>query len=135
MLDCLFENGNVYDMFAVKTCDESGRMVGHLPRELSRITKFIIDRGAKVTAQLLGTHYRRSPLIKGGLEIPCKISIAMPGTCVNLLLLERYKKLCEQLYLEPKEEQILGSLGLIIIKNKETQVTSRDDNTLINLIP
>ena len=68
VLDRLFENGNVYDMFAVKTCDESGRMVGHLPRELSRITKFIIDRGAKSTAQLLGTHYRRSPLIKGGLE-------------------------------------------------------------------
>ena len=63
MLNCLFENGNVYDKFAVKTCDESGRMVGHLPRELSRITKFIIDCGAKVTAQLLGTHYRRSPLI------------------------------------------------------------------------
>ena len=38
--------------------------------ELSRITKFLIDRGLKVEAQLSSTNYRRSPLIQGGLEIP-----------------------------------------------------------------
>ena len=109
VLTCQFENGNSYDMFAIKTCDHGGIMVGHLPREVSRITKFIIDRGAIVTVLLTGTHYRRLPLVKGGLEIPCKVSVWMRGTCANLLLLERYKQLSEELYLEPKEEKSLSS--------------------------
>ena len=45
--------------------------VGHLPMEISRTTKFLIDRGATVTAELTSDHYRRSPLIQGGIEIPC----------------------------------------------------------------
>lgn len=109
ILSCVFECGNHYDMFAVKTCDENGRTVGHLPREISRITKFIIDRAATVTACIIGTHYRRSPLVQGGLEIPCKISVRILGTCSNLLVLERYKELCNELYVEPKNEEILGS--------------------------
>ena len=54
---------NLSDMFPIKTCRlEGGQIVGHLPIEISRPTKFLLDRGAKVTAQLTGTHYRRSPL-------------------------------------------------------------------------
>ena len=109
VLVCQFGNGNSYDMFAIKTCDQRGIMVGHLPRKVSRITKFIIDRCATVSVMLIRIHYRRSPLIKGGLEIPCKVSVSMCGTCLNLLLLERYKQLSEELYIEPKEETVLGS--------------------------
>ena len=58
---------------------------------------------------LTGTHYRRSPLVKGRLEIQCKVSVSMRGTCLNLLLLERYKQLSEELYIAPKEEIALGS--------------------------
>ena len=60
-------------------------MVVHLPSELARITKIIIDRGAKVTAELVEKHCHRSPLIKGGLEIPCKVSVSLLGTCVKFL--------------------------------------------------
>ena len=63
-------------------------MVGHLPHEVSRITKFIIDCGA--TVSFMRTVTRRSPLVKSGLEIPYKVSVSMRGTCLNLLLLERY---------------------------------------------
>ena len=61
---CELEKGNIYNMVAIKTGDEHGRIVGHLPREISRITKFIMDREAKVQAQLLRTHYRRLPFGK-----------------------------------------------------------------------
>ena len=107
VLVCQFENGNSNDMFAIKTCDQGGTMVRHLPREVSSITKVIIDGGATVSVMLTGTHYRRSPLVKGGLEIPCKVSVSMRGTCLNLLLLERYKQLSEDLYIEPKEETVI----------------------------
>ena len=59
VLVCQFENGSSYDMFAIKTCDQRKTMIGHLPREVSHIAKFIIDRGATVSVMLTGTHYRR----------------------------------------------------------------------------
>ena len=35
VLVCQFENGNNYDMFVIKTCDQRGTLVDHLPRKLS----------------------------------------------------------------------------------------------------
>ena len=108
-LKCANDKNNPFDDFAIKTMDNSGQTVGHLPMELSQITKFLIDRGAKVEAQLSSTNYRRSPLIQGGLEISCDIIVTMPGTIDNQLILEKYKKrVCEK-YAEPKEEVIIGS--------------------------
>ena len=43
------------------------------------------------------------------MEIACKVTASIPGTCINILLLERYKKLVEETYTEPKNEEILGS--------------------------
>ena len=77
--------------------------------EISRVTKFLVDRGANVSAKLTSTHYRRSPLVQGGIEIPCVVTVSMPGTVINQLLMERYKQLVETLYTEPKEEEILGT--------------------------
>ena len=52
----------MYDLFAIKTCleDEHGeeQIVGHLSLELSRFTKYLLDRGAIVIAILSTTHYR-----------------------------------------------------------------------------
>ena len=77
-------------MFAIKTCRlEGGQIVDHLPREISRPTKFLLDREAKVTAQLTGTHYRRSPLVNGGLEIPCLVTVAIPGRIKGHRLIRR----------------------------------------------
>ena len=57
-LECLFERHYLFDMFAIKKCRlEGGQIVGHLSREISVPTKFILDIGAKVTAHLTGTHY------------------------------------------------------------------------------
>ena len=39
LLRCHSENGKCYDKFTIKTCDKNGRIVGPLPREVSRITK------------------------------------------------------------------------------------------------
>ena len=66
-LQCLFEKDNLYDHFAIKTVSSDGKTVGHLPREISRVTKFFLDRGARVNAKLTSRHYRRSPLVQGGM--------------------------------------------------------------------
>ena len=92
-------------MFAIKTCKSNGQIVGHLPREILRVTKFLLDRGAVVQATLSTTHYRRSPLVQGGLEIAWKL----PGAIENHLLMDRYFELVRSLYTQPKNEVILGS--------------------------
>ena len=67
--------------------------VGHLPMEILRVTKFCIDRGGSINAELTSDHYRRSPLIQGGIEIPCKVTAKIPGTVINLLIMEKYIQL------------------------------------------
>lgn len=109
LLKCSHELNNAFDVFAIKTEENSGKIVGHLPREISRITKFILDRGAKVTAVLTTTNYRRSPLVQGGLEIACEVTISMPATIKNQLILDQYKLLLNDFYAEPQNEEILGS--------------------------
>ena len=97
-------------MFAIKTCRlEGGQIVGHLPREISRPPKFLLDRGAKVAPQLIGTHYRRSPPFQGGIEIPCLVTVTIPGSIKGHMLIQRYQQMVEELYCAPKEEMIMGS--------------------------
>ena len=108
-LNCLHEQGNAFDIFAIKTICQNGKVVGRLPREISKITKFILDRGARVNAVLTFNHYRRSPLVQGGLEIPCEATIRMPATIKNHMVVDRFKELLNEFYTEPQEEEILGS--------------------------
>ena len=57
VLACSHEENNPHDPFAIKTCQlDSGKIVGHLPMELSRISKFILDRGAKIEVKLWKFH-------------------------------------------------------------------------------
>ena len=37
-LTCFHEDGNPYDRFAIKTATSNGATVGHLPKEISRVT-------------------------------------------------------------------------------------------------
>ena len=48
-LECLFKRHNQFDMFAIKTCLlEGGQIIGRFPREISRPTKFLLDRELKL---------------------------------------------------------------------------------------
>ena len=107
-LNCFHEEGNTFDRFAIKVCKkDKNEIVGHLLMEVSWVTKFLLDRGANVSAKLMSTHYGRSPLVQGGIEIPCVVTVSMPGTVINQLLMERYKQFVETLGTKSKEEEIL----------------------------
>ena len=109
-LVCIYERRNEFDAFSVKTVRAvDNATFGHLPREISRPTKYLLDRGATVKAVITFSYYRRSPLFQGGLEIPCSVTVSMPGTIRNHLLLDRYRELVAELYCEPKGEIIIGN--------------------------
>ena len=64
--ECFHERNNRWDLFAIKTCQKgTNKTVGHLPMEILRATKFLMDRGATlratVRATLTSTKYRVSP--------------------------------------------------------------------------
>ena len=110
VLRCMHEKNNPYHMFSMKVCKlNSDEMVGHLPMEISRITKFIEDRGAKTSLKIRGRHYRRSPLIQ---------------SVVNHLLLTRYEALLKEFYLKPKEEEIIWTF-LSLANETEIEIEPR----------
>ena len=73
-LQCLREVDNPFDVFVIKTVNSDKIITSHLPREISRMAKFLQDKGTVAYAELTSTHYRRS-IMQGGLEIPCKITV------------------------------------------------------------
>ena len=105
---CLHESGNLFERFAIKTVKEDGETVGHLPREVSRVTKYFLDRGITMHCELSSMHYRRSPLVQGGLEIQCQVVFKSPKTLLHSQLTERYVGLVNELYLERDEETCVG---------------------------
>ena len=104
-LKCSHEENN---LFAITVCDNV-KIVGHLSLEISRPTKYLLDIGSFFTVELTSINYQRAPLIQGGLKIPAKITVTMPGTVKNHLLMEKYKEIVNKRYAEPKNEEVLGS--------------------------
>ena len=99
-----------FDAFAIKAVNSDKVITSHLPHKISRVTKFLLNRGAVTYKEITLTHYERSPIMQGGLEILCKVTIKPHGTVKNHMLLDRYMQLVSSLYCEPKEEVIMGSL-------------------------
>ena len=67
----LIKKKNAHDYCAIKTCQKAdGKVVGHPPMEISGPTKYLLDRGAQITATLKSKSYYASHLVQEGLEIP-----------------------------------------------------------------
>ena len=114
-LSCSHEENNIYNMFAIKTCltdeNEKEQIAGYLPVELSRFTKYLLDRGAVITAKLTSIHYRRSVLVQGVLEIPYQFKAEIIATEKNKRILAHYLDLVNKNYkdLLPEKEIIVGT--------------------------
>ena len=46
-------------------------------------------------------------MVQGGLEVPREVTVMMSGGVANHLVLSRYEKLPNELYIEPKNEEIV----------------------------
>ena len=74
------EPNNEHDRYAMAVLvvsNGSERVVGHLPREISRICCHFTLHGGIITGKVTGRR-RRTPRESGGLEIPCIIRIFHP---------------------------------------------------------
>ena len=75
------EDGNSEDKFAIALTKDDVT-IGHVPREQSRILWHFLSHGGKLTAEVSGRR-RRSPLLQGGLEIPCSFTVEGPSRLVQ----------------------------------------------------
>jgi len=75
VLACKQESENDDDRFAVAVCplesSDSLLIVGHVPREISRICWYFLEEGRSILCEILGPRQYSRDLIQGGLQIPC----------------------------------------------------------------
>ena len=116
-------------MFAIKVCDDV-KIVGHLRVEISRPTMYLLDRGAVFSVELTSTNFRWSPLNQGSLEIPAKVTVTMPRTVKNHLLMEKYKEIVNERYAEPKDEEVLGSFLALPPVGKACKRDTRSEKSM-----
>ena len=64
--------------------------------------------------KLTSRHYRRSPLVQGGLEIKCEVVINSCSTVLQSRLTARYMELVQNIYTEPVDEKVMESSFLIL---------------------
>ena len=60
--------------------------------------------------RLSSQHYRRPPLVQGGLEIECEVVIDSRATMLQSKLTARYLDLVKDIYTEPTEDRAVGNL-------------------------
>lgn len=68
------EPGNLEDEHAVAIIKESSSVeiiVGHVPRDISRICWYFLQNDGEITCEVTGSR-RHSALLQGGMEIPCR---------------------------------------------------------------
>ena len=70
---------------------------------------------------LTSTNYCVSPLVQGGLEIPCRIEIHLPPTVKNKELIRIYESYVDTLYYEREEANIAGSF----LESEEVPVSGK----------
>ena len=85
-LICEREPDNASDRYAVAVKRE-GTIVGHLPREMTRVCSLFLRRGGSITCTVTGHRRYSSDLAQGGLEVPCSLLFkATPKEILNMII-------------------------------------------------
>ena len=69
---CVLEPGNIHDRNAVAV-EKDGKIIGHLPRKVSRISALFLKRGGTIRCMVTGGQRFSADLPQGGPEIPCTV--------------------------------------------------------------
>ena len=91
--------------------------MGHLPLEIS-------------IEDIKDCHYRRSPLLQGGLEIPCVVNAKLIGTKKNKEILTKYLDIVQIHYVEPSsDEDVIMVFFLAMYVNEDANTVNHKDCT------
>ena len=123
--------GNVHDPFALSlNVQTHGRrllaynIVGHIPREISRFCHYFLNYGGSLEARVRNTQYRRSPIPRGGLEIPIRLIVKKENA--DNQVFEEMKGFLEEYYLEP--DQIAKCQTQYEVESWEDQIDFEEEH-------
>ena len=96
-----------------------------MPTEISCPTKFLLLRGADVTAKLVGTAYRHSLRnFKSSLN-QCFVTVVLTGNIHGNVLMKRYEEMVTALYREPEKEIKVGSFIKDVVDEADAMLFPR----------
>ena len=128
------ERNNRYDRFAVVGMTKlpgtlAASIVGHVPPELSSFIWYAIEKCARITATLVSTQAKDSPLIQGGLEIP----VIIKDEWENEINLQRLKKKVASLSYSLEEDYVDESKDILeeILKENDCDRLTSDDDDVV----
>lgn len=84
-LMCEREPSNRRDRYAVAVIKED-EIIGHLPREISRICSLFLLRGGSITCRITGSRRYSADLPQGGVEIPCTLLFEGQGNEIKKVI-------------------------------------------------
>ena len=93
-------------------------IVGHLPREISRFCHYFLSYGGSLEARVRDIKPRRSPIPRGGLEIP--IILILKKESADNKVFAKMKGLVEEYYVEP--ESITKSLAQSNVESRVDEI-------------
>ena len=136
-LKCCYERNNCYDRYAIAAQKRlrgplADSTVGHLPREISRATRFFLLRGGVVCAKVIDKNHRRSPLVQGRLEFPVQVIAEMDLTERNKAILEKYKQIVLSNYKEPGIDGHFDYCRKEVLKGLEDDDSDTDEEVQSN---
>ena len=86
-----------------------------------------------MSAKVVDTQHRRSPLVQGGLEIPVEVTIAMECSDKNQLYIKKYESLVSEKYKEPVEGRFEAATADILRRinadHGEDEIVPEDEDS------
>ena len=125
-MKCCYERNNCYDCYAIATTKRllrrlANSTVGHLPREISRTTRFFL-----LCAKVIDKNHRRSPLVQGWLQIAVQVTAETDLTKRNKAILEKYKQIVVSNYKEPRIDGHFDNCTKEVLKGFEDDHSDTD---------
>ena len=88
-LQCERKRDNERDRYAVAV-KKDGKIIGHLPRKISRPCSLFLRRGNEITCRVTGHRRYSIDLPQGGLEVPCVLRFE--GQAKEIAKLKKFVK-------------------------------------------
>ena len=123
-----------YHIIFLKSTNFRGDLISRVEKKyILRLLIFAKDRLRKYLRVLIlvNLDFFLLGLVQSGLEVPCEVTVRRIGSDVNHLLLTWYEKLLNELYVEPKNEEIVETFLSVADEegNKQRQICGNKKET------
>ena len=82
-----------------------------------------------MSCKVIDVHHRRSPLVQGGLEIPCEVTVTMNYSQENVRAMAEYTRLIQEKYEEPTDGHFPDATQTILDSLKSLSDDEEADDT------